>query len=364
MSKDIFRKELEQLRPYVPGKPIEEVKREYGLSEIEKMASNENQLGPSPIAIEYMKRALNEVNFYPESTAVELKKDLADYLGVGFDNIVVGNGAEELLSLIASTFINQGDEVVVASPSFGIYGITTSLLGARVVTIPFKDKEYDLDGMLKAINERTKLVYLCNPNNPTGNIIKKKDMDNFFEKLPEDVVVILVEAYFEYAMSESEYPNGLDYLQKRPNTLVIRTFSKVYGLAGLRVGYLITSKEIADVMNKAKLTFNVNKLAQEAARGALRDKAHRDKTLEANAESIKMMENFFDQMGFDYFKSYTNFMFVDVQKHSKTIFEGLMKKGVIVRPGYLWGWDNWIRVSTATIQQTKKFTSSLYTFYL
>ncbi len=364
MSKDLFRKELEQLRPYVPGKPIEEVKREYGLSEIEKMASNENQLGPSPLALEYVKRALNEVNFYPESTAVELKRDLADYLGVGFDNIIVGNGAEELLSLIANTFINQGDEVVVASPSFGIYGITTSILGAKVVSVPFKGKEYDLDGMLNAINDKTKLVYLCNPNNPTGNIIKKKDMDYFFEKLPSHVVVILDEAYFEYAMSESEYPNGLDYLQKRPNTVVIRTFSKVYGLAGLRVGYLITSKEIADVMNKAKLTFNVNKLAQEAARGALRDKEHREKTLEMNAKSIEMMENFFDQMEFDYFKSYTNFIFVDVQKHSKIIFEGLMKQGVIVRPGYFWGWDNWIRVSTGTIQQTKKFTSTLYTFYL
>ncbi|NLY71697.1 MAG: histidinol-phosphate transaminase [Clostridiales bacterium] len=364
MSKDLFRKELEQLRPYVPGKPIEEVKREYGLSEIEKMASNENQLGPSPLALEYVKRALNEVNFYPESTAVELKRDLADYLGVGFDNIIVGNGAEELLSLIANTFINQGDEVVVASPSFGIYGITTSILGAKVVSVPFKVKEYDLDGMLNAINDKTKLVYLCNPNNPTGNIIKKKDMDYFFEKLPSHVVVILDEAYFEYAMSESEYPNGLDYLQKRPNTVVIRTFSKVYGLAGLRVGYLITSKEIADVMNKAKLTFNVNKLAQEAARGALRDKEHREKTLEMNAKSIEMMENFFDQMEFDYFKSYTNFIFVDVQKHSKIIFEGLMKQGVIVRPGYFWGWDNWIRVSTGTIQQTKKFTSTLYTFYL
>lgn len=364
MSRSLFRKELAQFHPYVPGKPIEEVKREYGLTEIEKLASNENQLGPSPKAIEAVAKAIKELNFYPEATAIDLKKDLSAYLGVQPENLVIGNGGEELLSIIAQTFINEGDEVVVASPTFGIYSTTTSLLGARVVTVPFKDKNYDIDGFLQAINDKTKLVYICNPNNPTGSIIAKEDMDKLFQNIPDDVVIILDEAYYEYAAENSEYTDGLDYLNKRENTVLLRTFSKIYGIAGLRIGYLITSEKIASEMNKAKLTFNVNRLAQEAARGALKDVEHREKTLQNNRNSLKMMEKFFDQMGFDYFKSYANYIFVDVKKHSKTIFEGLMKEGIIVRPGYFWGWDNWIRVSSGTLEQTKKFTSTLYSFYL
>ncbi|MFA5636063.1 MAG: histidinol-phosphate transaminase [Anaerovoracaceae bacterium] len=359
MSRQLFRKELEQFRPYVPGKPIEEVKREYGLAEIEKLASNENQLGPSPLAMEAVSKALGDINFYPESTAVDLKVDLAAHLGVKAENLVVGNGGEELLFLIAQTFINEGDEVVVASPSFGIYNTTTGLLGAKIKTVPFRDRDYDFEGFLEAVNENTKLLYICNPNNPTGNIVTGKDLDAFLHKLPSDVVVILDEAYYEYAVVDPDYPNSLKYLETRPNTVILRTFSKASGIAGLRVGYLITTEEIAGEMNKVKLTFNVNRLAQEAARGALKDQEHTARTVELNYKTLSAMKAFFHEAGLEYIETRANFIFVDVKKHSKEVFEELMKRGIIVRPGYFWGWDNWIRVSSGTMPQTEKFISCL-----
>ena len=359
MAKNLFRKELELFRPYVPGKPIEEVKREYGLAEIEKLASNENQLGPSPMAVQAVIRAASEINMYPEATAIELKQDLAAMLSVKEDNLVIGNGGEELLSIIAQTFINEGDQVIVASPSFGIYNTTTGLLGAEVISIPFKNKDYDFPAFIKAVTEKTKLIYICSPNNPTGNIVKKAELDYLLGNISDDIVVILDEAYYEFAAVNPEYPDSLSYLNARPNTVILRTFSKVSGLAGLRVGYVITSEQIAAEMNKVKLTFDVNRLAQEAARAAIKDTEHIKKTVELNYRSLAMMETYFDKAGFDYFKSNANFIFVDVKKHSGIVFEELLKKGVIIRPGHFWGYDNWLRVSTGTEAQTQKFIDSL-----
>lgn len=359
MQKTLFRKELEHFQPYVPGKPIEEVMREYGLTEIEKLASNENQLGPSPKAMEAIANAIGEINFYPESSAVDLKRDLSANLGVKIENLVIGNGGEELLSIIAQTFINEGDEVIVASPSFGIYNTTTSLLGGVIRTVPLKNYAYDIHGFLDAITDKTKLIYICSPNNPTGNIVDAEALDTLYNSLPDHVVVILDEAYFEFASIKPDYPDGLEYLKQRPQTVILRTFSKAYGIAGLRIGYLITSPELAKELNKAKLTFNVNRLAQEGARGALRDVEFKEKTVALNYQSMERMEEFFNQMGFEYIKSYANFIFVDVKKHSKIVFEELLKRGIIIRPGYFWGWDHWIRVSTGRMEQTEKFIQRL-----
>lgn len=359
MRKELFRRELLKFRPYVPGKPIEEVKREYGLSEIEKLASNENQLGPSPLAMEAIIKAVKDINQYPESTAIDLKKDLAAHLSVNAENLVIGNGGEELLSIIAQTFINEGDEVIVAEPSFGIYNTTTGLLGAKIVSVPFIGKNYDLPGMAAKITDKTKLLYLCSPNNPTGNIITKAELDRFFGMIPDDLVVILDEAYFEFASMDPDYPDGVKYLKKRENTVILRTFSKVAGIAGVRIGYLIASERIAAEMNKVKLTFNVNRLAQEAGRAALKDLDHTRKTVELNRKSLDRMEAYFDEKGLDYFKSHANFIFVDVKRHSGPVFEELLKRGVIVRPGHFWGWNNWIRISTGTLDQTQKLIDRL-----
>lgn len=359
MGKELFRKELAKFRPYIPGKPLEEVKREYGLTEIEKLASNENQLGPSQMAMDAIIKAVHDINLYPESSAIDLRKDIAEHLGVKLENIVVGNGGEELLSVTAQTFINEGDEIITADPSFGIYITTTSLLGAKVVSIPLKNKNYDFDSIIEAVTDKTKIIFICNPNNPTGSIVTKHELDHFFENIPDDVVILLDEAYYEFAAVNEDYPNGIEYLSKRPNTIVLRTFSKVYGIAGLRVGYIITSENIAAEMNKVKLTFDVNRLAQEAARGALKDKEHVNKTVEMNYKSLGLMEAFFEEAGIDYFKSYANFIFADVNMNSGTVFEEMIKRGVIIRPGHLWGWDNWIRVSTGNIDQTQKFINNL-----
>lgn len=359
MSKELFRKELAMFQPYVPGKPIEEVKREYGLDQIEKLASNENQLGPSPLAVEAIIKSVNEINFYPEATAYELKRELAEALDVKEENLVIGNGGEELLQVIAQTFINEGDEVIVASPSFGIYNTTVGLLGGVIHSVPFKENQYDFQGMLEKVSDKTKLLYVCSPNNPTGNIATASELQFLLGKLPEDVAVILDEAYYEFAASNPDYPDGIEIMKRRPNTVILRTFSKVSGIAGVRIGYVITSEEIAGEMNKIKLTFDVNRLAQEAARGALRDKAHTQKTVELTRKSIDLMEAYFEKKGLDYIKSYANFVFVDVKLHSKTVFEELMKKGVIIRPGYFWGWNNWIRVSTGTLEQTQFFLDKL-----
>lgn len=359
MNKEPFRKELTDFLPYVPGKPIEEVKREYGLTSIEKLASNENPLGPSPMAVKAVVEAANDINRYPESTAVDLKNELARHLSVSTDNLVIGNGGEELLSIIAQTFINEGDEVITAHPSFGIYSTTAGLMGAKVKAVPLKDGKYDLAEMVLEITEKTKLIYICNPNNPTGNIITANELTSFLDEIPPWPVVILDEAYFEYASISSDYPNGIEYLPVRDNIVVLRTFSKVSGIAGLRVGYLITSKSIATEMNKIKPAFNVSRLAQAAGRAALKDINHIQKTVDINRMSLNMMGKYFDKKSLHYFKSYANFIFVDVKHRSDFVFEELLKRGIVIRPGHFWGWDNWIRISSGTLEQTRKLIDCL-----
>jgi len=225
--------------------------------------------------------------------------------------------------------------------------------------VPFRNNGYDMEGMLEKVSDRTKLVYICSPNNPTGNIVTKKELEYLLAKLPEDVTLVMDEAYYEFAVVNPDYPDSIPLLNSRPNLVILRTFSKVSGIAGVRVGYVITSEKIAAEMNKIKLTFDVNRLAQEAARGALKDKEYTKKTVALTRQSIETMEAYFEKKGLDYIKSYANFVFVDVKLHSKTAFEELMKKGVIVRPGFFWGWDNWIRISTGTQEQTQYFLDKL-----
>ncbi len=360
MAKDLFRRQVAQFRPYVPGKPIEEVRREYGLEEIEKLASNENQLGPSPKAIEAVQKAALEMNLYPEATAIDLKRALAAKLGVKEENLVIGNGGEELLQIIAQVFINDGDQIITGYPSFNIYVTTCSLMGAEVISVPFKDGNYDLEAMLAAVTDKTKLIYLCNPNNPTATFIDRPTLDSFLARVPEDVVVVLDEAYYEFARVNPDYPaESIARLVARPNTVILRTFSKVCGIAGVRVGYVISSEEIAGNMNKIKLTFDVNRLAQAAALAALDDEAHIERTVAQNYRSLQAMQACFDELGLHYYPSAANFIWVELPRHSKEVFEAMLRQGVIVRPGYLWGWENWMRVSTGTDAQTARFTEVL-----
>lgn len=360
MSMSLFRNELASIRPYVPGKPIEEVKKEFGIDEIEKLASNENPLGPSPMAMEAIKKEVDNIHIYPDASAMLLRKEIAKEYDLSYDNVVVGNGGEQILSMIAQTFINAGDEAIMAATTFGLYGSSVTHMGGVPIKLPLKNYKHDFEGFIDKITSKTKLIYVCNPNNPVGNIMTKDEITYLVKKVPEDVVIIFDEAYYDYAKINPDYPETLNILKARPNTIILRTFSKVAGIAGVRVGFALTSKEIASEMGKVKGVFNVNRLAQAAAIGALNDKEHIERTVELNYKSMAMMEEYFKEMGLDYIQSNANFIFVNVNMDSKVVFQKLMEKGIIIRPGYLWSWDNWIRVSTGTIEQTEKFLSKLH----
>jgi len=358
MTKSIFRDEIAAFKPYVQGKPIEEVRREYGLDRIEKLASNENQFGPSPKAIEAIRDELEEIIFYPESYPFDLMRELTEMLGIRQEQLAVGSGGEGLLWQIALTFINKGDEIIVADPTFDVYRIATSILGGVPVKIPLKDMRFDIDAMLAAVNEKTKLFFLCNPNNPTGHIASQEEIDRLVEELPSDVVLVIDEAYYELASLTPDYPrDNIKIIDRRTNTLVLRSFSKTYGLAGVRFGYLITSPEIVGKISLVGPTFKLNRLAIAAARGALKDTEYRDWYAKENEIARNTLLEYYKTKGWTSFPSYSNFVFTDTGIDSKWFFEELQKRGVIIRPGFLWGekWKTWFRISTGTPDQMRHF---------
>ena len=358
MTNSIFRNELAAFKPYVQGKPIEAVRREYGLDRIEKLASNENQFGPSPKAVQAIRDELPELIFYPESYPFDLMRELTAALGIRQEQLVVGSGGEGLLWQIALTFINEGDEIITSDPTFDVYRISTSILGGVTVKVPLKDMRYDIDAMLAAVNEKTKLFFICNPNNPTGHIASQEELDRIVRELPEDVVLVLDEAYYELAAVSDDYPkDDILIIDKRPNTLVLRSFSKTYGLAGVRFGYIITSPEIAGRLSLVGPSFKLNRLAIAAARGALKDAEYRDWYAAENAAARDTLLGFYKTKGWVSFPSYSNFVFTDTRLDSQWFFEELQKRGVIIRPGYLWGeqWRTWFRISTGTPEQMRFF---------
>lgn len=357
MITKLFRKELDDVKPYVQGKPAEEVQREYGLNRIEKLASNENQFGPSPKAIEAMRAELNNCNFYPESIPVEVRAKLATKFGVPEANIAVGSSGENLIRLINLAFIENGDEIIVNDPTFSIYENQAALLGGKTVRVPFnEDDSFDIDGMLDAVTDNTKLMWLCTPNNPTGNIATREQIDYLVSKLPDHVVLILDEAYYEYACAFDDYPKtDTDYLKENDNIIIIRTFSKVYGIAALRIGYLFASTPVVNIINSIKMTFEINRLAQVAASAALEDKEYLKMIVTENKKALEYLESYFKEKTWHYYPSHANFIWVDVKTDSKKLFEDLQRMGVIIRPGFLWGWDTWIRISTGTQKQMEFF---------
>jgi histidinol-phosphate aminotransferase len=357
---NLFRKELAALKKYVPGKPIEEVKREYGLTDIIKLASNENPLGPSPLAIQAIKDEADKVFLYPESTAPALREAIGQRYNISPDQILMGNGGEEILKFIAQTFINEGDEAIMGTPSFGLYNITVSHMGGRPVEVPLTERfEHDFEAMLDAVNEKTKLLYICNPNNPTGNIMTAEKVHKFIQKVPRKVVIVLDEAYYDYAVKNPAYPDGIKILQDRPNTIILRTFSKVAGIAGVRIGYAISSEKIIGEMSKVKGVFNASRIAQAAGIAALKDTGHLEATVDLNYESLNLMVDCFERNGLDYIPSNANFVFMKTDISSKVVYEELLKRGVIIRPGYLWGQENWNRISTGTREQTMRFIEAI-----
>ncbi len=348
---------IKSLVPYPPGKPIEELKREIGVEKIIKLASNENPVGPSPKALEAMRKAIERVNRYPDGSAYYLKKKLSEKLGIEPEQIILGNGSNEIIELVFRTFYQPGDNIVSAEITFAVYPIIAHAMGAEYRAAPMKNLKYDLDEMLHFIDEKTRIVFISNPNNPTGTYVTTREFENFMEKVPDSTLVVLDEAYFEF-VDRDDYPNGLNYIEKFPNLIVMRTFSKIYGLAGLRIGYGIGNSEIIDYLNRVRQPFNVNLVAQEAALAALDDDEFVDKVRNLTHSGLKWLYSRVERLGLEYIPSVTNFFLIKVGK-GKEVFEALLRKGVIVRPMDGYHLPEYIRVNVGTEEENRIFIESL-----
>ena len=350
---------LLDIMPYVPGKPVDEVQRELGLSHAHKLASNENIMGPSAKAVEAIRKAAAEVNYYPDGGCYHLTNALAKKHGAAPEQIVIGNGTDEVIRLLCNALLGPDSNVVYAHPSFVMYKISSMVMAAQRIEVPLKNNyDHDLEAMAAAVTPDTRMVFLCNPNNPTATIVKKADVDAFLDKLPDNVLAVFDEAYFEYA-DDPDYPDSLDYFKAGRNVVTLRTFSKVYGLAGLRVGYGIMPESLAGVVHRVRNPFNVNQLAQEAALAALGDEEHLAAALKFNNAGKTYLHEQFDRMGLPYAKSQTNFVLVDVGREAQPLYEELLKRGVIVRPGKFLGFPTHLRVSIADAAGNEAFIKEL-----
>lgn len=336
-----------ELVAYQPGKPIEETAREIGMNpaDIVKLASNENSLGPSPLAKEAMCKAAAGVHIYPDGAAVALRTRLAQEFGVAFENTALGSGSSELIELLAHAFVHPGVETIAADYSFTLYAITTQLLNGTYKSIPNKaDWSHDLQAMLAAVTPATRLIYITNPTNPVGTMVGQAEIDAFMASVPEHVCVVFDEAYLDFA---EEKVDTVKFVKEGRNVVVLRTFSKAYGLAGCRVGVAITTPEIADLLNKARSPFNVNSLGQVAALAALDDPAHVQRSVEMVNRGRKMYEEAFKAWGIDYIPSHTNFILAKVGNGS-ACFKGCLQSGVILRGMDAYGLKEYIRITIGT----------------
>ncbi len=338
---------------YQPGKPIEETAREIGMApkKIVKLASNENALGPSPRAIGAMVAAISNTHIYPDGASFSLRSRIAEIHGVRFDQTAVGNGSSELIELICHACLKPGAELVAARYSFTMYPLMCKLFNARFVEVENKeDWSHDLMGMLKAITPATRLVFITNPTNPVGTMVYQDELDAFMARVPEHVVVVFDEAYLDFAETK---PDTLRYVREGKNAIVLRTFSKAYGLAGVRAGYAVTTSEIADLLNKARAPFNMNSLAQAAALAALDDEEHLTQSVALVREGRQLYEETFQRWGVDFVPSHTNFILVKVG-NGRAVFEAALRKGVILRPMDGYGLHEYIRITVGTPRENKR----------
>mgnify|MGYP000297485708 FL=1 len=349
-----YRDVLKGISPYVPGKPISDVQRELGLTEVIKLASNENPFGCSKNVEKVLKDFLSDIALYPDGNATVLREKLAAKHGLKPEQFIFGAGSNEIITFIAQVFLNPGDESIYADPSFTWYDTAVKMSGANPVTIPLKDCAHDLDAMKNAVSDRTKIIWICNPNNPTGTIVTTQQLDNFLESVPGNIVIVLDEAYYEYARGDV-YPETVPLLEKYPNLIILRTFSKAYGLASLRVGYGMASGEIVSYLNRIRPPFNINTLAQMAAAAALDDQDFVQNTVTETRKGLNFLYNAFDEMNLHYVKSYTNFIWVETCLPSKELFDKLLRKGVIIRPFM----GNWVRITVGTHEENNKLISAM-----
>ncbi len=346
------------LTPYPPGKPLEELEREYGITDSIKLASNENPLGPSPRALDAIRAHLHRLHRYPDGSGFYLRQRLSRRLGVPEASIVLGNGSNEIIDLAIRTFVQAGEEVVMAEPTFLVYGLMVQAAGGMGIRVPLKDFVHDLEGMAAAVTSRTRLVFLNNPNNPTGTVISRTDFERFRGRLPKDVIIVLDEAYMEFADPALTF-TGLEYQEGDPPVVVLRTFSKAYGLAGLRIGYGVMPPPVAEFLHRVRQPFNVNVLAQVGALAALDDEPFLRRTLEAVREGLEFFFREFALMGVPAFPTQTNFLLVDVGTDARKVYEALLWRGVIVRAMNSYGLNTHIRVTVGRPEENQRLIKAL-----
>ena len=346
------------LKPYVAGKPLEELEREYGVKDAIKLASNENPLGPSPMALEAIRRSAEKLHRYPNSGSYDLCRHLAKRLNLKCENIVLGNGSDDLIAMLAKVLLQPGDETVLPEPSFLFYEIVIKSSGAIAVGVPLKTGETDLNGMLERISSKTRLIFLNNPHNPTGTLIPKQALNPFIEALPPHIVLVIDEAYIEF-VRDRNCPNSIDYLNSGKIVVGLRTFSKAYGLAGLRIGYGLMPVFLAEILHRVRQPFNVNSLAQAAAIAALEDQDFLKKTLQLVCDELEFLYRALDGLGLNYGRSEANFLLIQVGKNADKIFEDLLRQGVIVRSMSSYGYPDCIRVNVGLRHENIRLLEAL-----
>lgn len=349
--------QLKDLVAYKPGKPIEELARERGLQpgDIIKMASNENPLGPSPKAVAAMQKALTEAHIYPDGAGYRLREALANKFGVSIGQVVLGNGSNEIIELIGHAFLREGDQVVTAEHAFVVYKLMATLFGAETIEVPDPGLVHDLDAMLAAITPRTRELFIANPNNPTGTIVSMEALDRFMDKVPDHVVVVLDEAYYEFLDNP---PDTMKYVREGRNVILLRTFSKIQGLAGLRIGYGIGHEELITVLHKTRQPFNANAIAQAGAVAGLLDEDHQNRTKQITDEGRAYLQDEFGNMGLEFVPSYANFVLVKVGD-GNSVFQKMLDKGVIVRAMAEYKLPDWVRISVGTMEQNRRCIATL-----
>jgi histidinol-phosphate aminotransferase len=346
------------LKPYVSGKPIEELEREYGITGAVKLASNENPIGPSPKAVEAIMGVLGNLHRYPDAANHRLVTRLAEKLQVSVDQIVIGNGSNEIIELLVRAFLREGDEVIMPDPSFLMYEIMVQAGGGRPVKVALKEQVIDLKGMVRSLSPQTRMIFVNNPNNPTGTIVSKDDFEGFLEQVPPDVIVVVDEAYIEFVRDKA-CAIVLDYLGGEKTVVSLRTFSKTYGLAGLRIGYGLMDAALADLMHRVRQPFNTNLLAQVGALAALDDDAFLKKTLALVHSGLDFLYEEVSKLGLRYFPTQTNFFLIDIERDAGAVFEDMLRLGVIVRPMTAYGYPNYIRINAGLPEENQRFVEAL-----
>lgn len=343
---------------YKPGKPIEEVKRELNLTEVIKLASNENPFGPSPKVKQAIVEECDQLAIYPDGIAFDLRQTLAEHYRIQPEQLIFGNGSDEIVQMLARTFLTSDSHTVMATPTFPRYNTVSTIEGAEITEVPLNDGVHDLTAMLEAVNDRTRIVWICNPNNPSGTYVNEQKLQAFMEKVSSDVLVVFDEAYAEYVTAD-DYPNSVEWTEKYANLVVLRTFSKVYGLAALRIGYGIAHSEVIAHLNRVREPFNANSLAQKAALTAINDQPYTQQCFEKNKVGKQFLYESFNKLGLSYFESETNFVLVNVGRPAQPVFEALLRQGIIVRSGEALGFPTSIRITIGSQEQNEMVIKAL-----